>query len=265
MFTYGSPLYLISVASVPAVAALLWYLFKKKNKKTQQILILAIMLANIIQHLFKSVIYPQYAGQGFTAISSAYNMCALLILTSPIAFFSKNRHLKNFIYYVGSIAGFAAIIIPAWYIGDPVKSLGWDYFRYYVCHLGLFLSSILPLLFRHHKAQRKEFWKVGLCFLLALCVILLNDVIFAAMGLYPQVDINHFYDSMAAINPFGMMGPPAMAQWVLNIVRPFTPSVFLGNNPAGAYVPILWYAIPLYLGVSLISFVIFSIIDRKKR
>lgn len=265
MFTYGSPLYLITVASAPLLAALLWFLLKKKSKKVQKLLIASIMLANIIQHLFKSVIYPQYAGQGFTAISTAYNMCALLILISPIALFANWRPLKNFLFFTGTVAGIAAIIVPAWYIGSPVKTLGWDYFRYYICHLGLFLSSVLPLAFQHHTPRRKEFWQVGLLFLLALCVILLNDVIFMAMGLYPNADINHFYDCMVEINPFGMMGPPAMASWVENLVQPLSPSIFLGNNPAGLYVPILWYAIPLYLGISLLCLVTFFIFDRKKK
>ena len=264
MFTYGSPLYLITVVSAPLLAALLWFLFKKKSKKVQKLLIASIMLANIIQHLFKSVIYPQYA-QGFTAISTAYNMCALLILISPIALFANWRPLKNFLFFTGTVAGIAAIIVPAWYIGSPVKTLGWDYFRYYICHLGLFLSSVLPLAFQHHTPRRKEFWQVGLLFLLALCVILLNDVTIMAMGLYPNADINHFYDCMVEINPFGMMGPPTMASWVENLVQPFSPSIFLGNNPAGLYVPILWYAIPLYLGISLLCLVTFFIFDRKKK
>lgn len=264
MLTYGSPFYILSLVLLAILAGTTYFILHNRSLRAQKWTILAIMLLNLFQHLFKSVIYPQYAGQGFTSISSAYNMCAVLIIFSPVAFLMKSRFLKNFIYAVGMVAGIAAIAVPVWYIGDPISTLGWDYFRFYICHAGLFVTSLLPLLLGLHKPSYKEFWQVGLVFLLALCLILLNDMVFMSLGLYAGADIHDFYGSMLRINPCGLMGPPKNLPWVVKIVRFFSPSVLMGNNPAGLYVPILWYAIPLYLGISIVAFMMFSFIDRKE-
>jgi hypothetical protein len=58
-----------------------------------------------------------------------------------------------------------------------------------------------------------------------------------------------------------MMGPKGPA-WVLDIVKIFSPPVFLGQNKTGLYVPILWYAIPLFLGLNLVAFPLFALCDR---
>ena len=264
MLTYGSPFYILSLVLLAILAGTAYFLLRNRSLRAQKWTILAIMLLNLFQHLFKSVIYPQYAGQGFTSISSAYNMCAVLIMFSPVAFVCHSRFLKNFFYFVGTVAGAAAIAVPVWYIGDPISELGWDYFRFYICHAGLFITSLLPLLLGHHIPRRKEFWQVGTGFLLALCLILINDFIFMSLGLYPGADIKDFYGSMVRINPCGLMGPPKALPWIENFVKILTPSVLLGNNPAGVYVPILWYAVPLYLGISIVTFLIFTVMDRKE-
>lgn len=121
---YGSPFYLISLLLLPSFAAATWALLRKRTKRTQQTVILALMLINVFQHFFKSVIYPPYFGDGFTAISTAYNMCAVLIIFSPIAFIFRSRFLKNFIFYIGSVAGIAAIAVPYWFIGKDLSEIG---------------------------------------------------------------------------------------------------------------------------------------------
>lgn len=83
------------------------------------------------------------------------------------------------------------------------------------------------------------------------------------MGLYPDATAEDLYASLLRINPCLVMGPPESLPWVADIVKIISPSVFCGNNPAGLYVPVLWYAIPGYLGISLIAVIVFSITDRK--
>ena len=60
-----------------------------------------------------------------------------------------------------------------------------------------------------------------------------------------------------------MMGPKESFSWLVDIIKYLSPSVFMGNNASGQYAPILWYAIPLYIGISIISFVVFILVDRK--
>lgn len=253
---YGSPFYIFSIVLLLGIAAAAWAVLRRCSIRVQRNAVLALMLMNTFQHFFKPLIYPQYWGTGFSSLMSAYNMCAVLIILSPAVFLWGNRFLKNFIFFVGTVAGIAAISVPFWYIGMDVSELGWDYARFYICHAILFVTSLTPLTLGLYRPRWKEFWQVGLAFFLALGIILINDVIFIRLGLYPGADAGDVYGSLLRLNPCGTMGPPDGLPWVADLVKVFTPAVFRG-------VPILWYAIPLYLGVSLIALGMFLIADRK--
>ena len=252
---YGSPFYIASLAALPVLAGLIYAVLRRCGKKTQRAIVLLLMLANTAQHFLKPFLYPQYQGTGFSSVVSAYNMCAVLIISSPFVLLWGGKFLKNFVFSVGSVAGIAAVALPFWYIGMDVSELGWDYARFYICHALLFITSLMPLLLGLYRPRWQEFWQVGIGFFLALGVIAINDVIFIHLGLYPGTDSADIYGSLMKLNPCGIMAPPAGLPWLEGIVRIFTPDIFWG-------IPFLWYAIPLYLGVSLIALVLFLLADR---
>lgn len=259
---YGSPFYIFSLVLLLGITTLLWVLLRHRSEKTRRNFVLILMLINTAQHLFKPLIYPHFYGTGFSSLISAYNMCAVVILASPIVFLRGSRFFKNFIF-MGFTAGIAAIAVPYWFIGMEVSQLGWEYVRFYLCHAILFIASLLTRLLELHKPSYKEFWQPGLGFLLALSLILLNNVIFITLGLYHGIDSGSLYEALCQINPCMMMGPTEDTLWLVELVKYFTPGVLLGQNPAGAFAPILWYAVPMYLGQSLVTFVFFAISDRK--
>lgn len=261
---FGSPFYLFSLAFLLGITWLAWRWLSRQSEKCQRRTVLLLMTANLFQHLLKHLIYPQYFGMGFTSLSSAYNVCACLILMSPAVYLRGNRMLRNFTYFAGAFAGLAAVAVPVWYLGMDVNRLGWDYARFYICHGLLFTASVLPLLLGHHQLSWRDFWQVGVVFFGVLCVILINDILFISMGLFPGADVQDLYGSLVNLNPFSMMGPPEGFPWLLELVGVFTPDFFLGANPAGCCVPILWYALPLYLLMSFVSFWVFAAADRKR-
>lgn len=260
---YGSGIYMISVGGLLLLAVGAWAVLRRCTDKVQRIAVFSVMLLNVLQHFLKPFLYPQYAGQGFSYNMTAYNLCALLIILSPVAYLWKNRFLRNFVLMVGAVAGLSAIVFPVWFIGRPVWSLQWHYGRFYICHALLFLSSVLPLALGHHRPSYKEFWQVGLAFLLGLCVILINDVLLICAGIYPKIGTMGMYELLLETNTCLMMGPPKGLPWLTDIIGIFSPSFFMGNNPAGQYVPILWYAIPLYLGITVTALLVFSAMDHK--
>lgn len=260
---FGSLFHIGSVLLVLAAAIILWLVLKDKSHKIQKITIIVIMTVNTLQHLLKFLIYPQYFGMGFTLYSTAYNVCAVLILSAPLIFLQGSRFLKNFLYFAGLTAGIGAVLYPFWFFGTPVQELGWNYFRFYLCHGILFVSCILPLLLGFHRPKYQEFWQIGLGFLLTLCVIIVNNVIFMSIGLYPEGAGMPLYEQLLKVNPCMMMAPKDDFRVLNRILERFSPSVFLGQNPSGRYAPILWYALPVYAGISMIGFLLFAVIDRK--
>ena len=263
VMNYGSLFYVLMLVLLAVLTVGTWLILRRCSEKTQRIAVLVLMLLNVAQHLFKPLIYPMYWGQGFTHIMTAYNMCATLILLSPVAMLCKSRLLKNFVFFVGCVAAVAAVAVPVWYIGKDVSDLGWDYVRFYLCHALLLITSMMPLVLGMHAPAFREWWHIGTGFLLALCVILVNDFVMMTLGMYPGADISTFYQSMLKINPCGLMGPPQALPWVEKLVRLLSPPVFMGENPTGLYVPILWYAIPLFVGISIGAVILFWVLDKK--
>lgn len=260
---YGSGFHILSILFILMCVFGVWAILRRCSLKIQRLVILGFMLLNILQHFLKPHLYPHYAGMGFSHLQTAYNVCAFLIIISPAVFMWGNRLLRNFLYLIGTVAGMGTIVFPVWYIGMDVSALGWDYARFYTCHGLLFMSSLLPLLLNHHKPSYKEFWHVGLGFLLTLVFVLANNVIFISAGLYAGADIHNIYGSLWIDNPCMLMGPPDSLSWLTDVVRIFTPSVFLRNNTTGTFAPILWYALPVYLAISIVTAFIFAAIDRK--
>lgn len=59
------------------------------------------------------------------------------------------------------------------------------------------------------------------------------------------------------------MGPRPGYDAITSVITALSPSIFTGNIPSNTYIPILWYAIPLYLTASVATFLVFSLVDRK--
>ncbi len=260
---YFSPAHLIYIAIAIVLCVALYIILRKKDEKTQRLTVLVIMLVNVAQHLLKTVIYPNpaYDGLGFTALSTAYNMCAFLILASPLTFLIKSTAFRDFIYYIGTSAGILALLIPYWNIGDDIFDI--EVIRFFICHALLLSSSLLPLLLKLHNPSYKSFYKLGLCFLLTLIVILINNAVCVALGIYPGVGHLSFAEALYVINPVWTYYPADVFAFVGTVAKYLSPSVFTGNNAAGMNIPILWYAIPVYILVTLIAFPICVAVDRK--
>jgi hypothetical protein len=188
-------------------------------------------------------------------------MCALLILLSPLAFFIKLSPLRDFIYFIGTSAGVVALLVPYWNIGDD--ALSGEFVRFFICHMVLLASSILPLLFGHHKASWRRFAFLGISFFAAIGLILLNDALMIRIGLYPGFSGENIWEGLKAANPIWSFSPPESFSFVIKIVDVFTPDFLMGDKSGKNLVPVLWYFIPLYLFISLAAFAIFALCDRE--
>ena len=259
---YGSLAHIIYIAVAIVFCIAVYLLIRKKSENIQKNVILSIMLVNAAQHLLKSLVYPQYWGLGFTALSTAYNMCAFLILMSPLALLLKNQVLKSFIFYVGTAAGFLALLIPYWNIGDYM--FDFEVIRFFICHAFLFSSSLLPLLTRLHKPSYKFFPYAALCFFSALGIILLNDTVCILIGIYPGVESLSLADALSVVNPVWSFGPPPVFEWLRDGAKFFSPDAWVFDNAAGACLPVLWYLIPAYVLITAIACPICVLVDRKR-
>ena len=188
-------------------------------------------------------------------------MCALLILLSPIAFIISVRIVRDFVFYAGSVAGIIAVIIPYWHIGE--YAFTWDVIRFFVCHALLFTSSTLTIALGLHKPSYKCFPFLGLGFLLGVGIVILNDIICLKLGIYVGFDNMDLGEALRTMNPCWSFGVPEQFEWIGGVAKVFLPDSMVGDNATGTYTPVLWYAIPVYLVMTLAALPITVALDRE--
>ena len=117
MFSLTHIIYML----IPLFAVLiLYFILRNRSDFVKKTVVFLISILNMLQHIFKPYIYPQYAGESFGARSTAYNMCALLILISPIILLIGSELWRNFLFYIGSVSGYFAIISTYW-LSEPIE------------------------------------------------------------------------------------------------------------------------------------------------
>ena len=238
-----------------ALVAPMYFILKDKSDVTKKAAVLALSVLNMLQHLLKPYIYPQYFGEGFGARSTAYNMCALLILISPIVWLIGSELWKNFLFYIGSIAGLSSILVTYW-LAEPVE----EQIRFVICHALLFATSFLPLLLGIFRVNYRKFWKLPFLFYACLMVLIINNTITFTMGIAGDTGSLTLFEFLYRENPCLAMHPPSDYPFVLSLVKIFTPDVFLGAK-GGVETPILWMAIPLFLLITVVGFILGAVLD----
>ena len=263
--TFGSWLHILPILVAIGLVVGLFYLLGRCSVRTQKIVVFGLMLANVLQHLFKFAIYPHYHGDGFNIVNTAYNMCALLILLSPVVYCSRSSIWKDFALCTGMVAGFVAIAVPVWFFGKNMDELGFEYVRFCICHVLLFVSSGLALMLKHHRLSYRRFLYVGLMFLLALLIILYNNTLGIILGLAHGSTAAELYETLCRMNPCWVMMPSADDVFapLVSLIHALSPDFLCGKNATGQYAPILWYALPVYIGISAAACLFFTVIDRK--
>ncbi len=244
-FTYFGYL-LISAA----IVLILFFAFRKTSRRVKLAVLYILALFNVAQHLFKSIIWPHLAGTGFSHINTFYNVCAAMILLTPFFLYKKRGAWREAVALVGCSGGLLATCIPYWFIGKSI--LQWEFLRFWTCHEVLFLTSVLPILWKMVHFKFSNFWKIGLCFFTFLSGIFLNDVLCVCSGLAGSGTEN-LYASLYNLNPLYIMHPPEEGfEWVVAIIKVLTPKLFLGGDGSG-YTPVLWYFIPFYMLITLVA------------
>ncbi len=235
----------------------IYMLFRNTPMAVKRLVVFTLALLNTLQHLLKIYIYPQYAGESFGGRSTAYNMCALLILISPIVLLIGSQLWQNFLFYVGSIAGIASLCVTYW-LKEPVE----EQLRFVICHGLLFLSSFLPYLFGIYKINYRKFWRIPYVFVGCLMILIVNNIITFRLGMVGDTGSLSLYDFLVRENPCWAMCPPEAYPFVEKLLSPLIPSVFLASK-GGIDTPVLWYFFPIVILVTVAGFVLGLILDGK--
>lgn len=260
ILNFCSVAYLAVIGCSALSCFFLWAALNRAPERTKTAFLFCLALVNVLQHFFKQFLYPHLRGAEFGLINTASNVCAALILLTPFALISKKGFFRIFVSYVGSIAAGGSLAFPLWFMGESI--LQWEFLRFAVCHLLLLFTSLLPVLWGMRRPSYRDFWKTAPLFLLVLTVLLLNNA--AVVFLNPKIAPEMRYAELYQINPFGIMHPTGTFPLFDRLCTALSPKCFLPQENNAFYTPVLWYAIPVALLVTLVSLLLFCLIDRKR-
>lgn len=253
----------IYIAITVAIIVGAYFLLRRMNEKTRFRVIFGILAFNFALHFLK-LLFPPYnnplPNYGLRSLRFIFpvNICAVSTMIFPFIYISKNNTLKDYMFYIGTISGIAAVII----LGEGVdrSPLSFDVIRYFLCHISLVLAPLMMVIFGIHKLDYRRVWRVPLVFLIVLCVICASEVTLTATNLLLDKDCNletllssSVRNNAFIFGPFiGNNGQLENLTWIVDII---TPRVFRYNPMTGEpmYWPIVWLIVPAIVYLPLIS------------
>ena len=195
------------------------------------------------------------------------NICGANIGLFPFFFFSKNKHIKDYMFYIGVISGFIALVYPE----EPIAKANQageqlDIIRFYYHHWMVLAVPLLMVLLGHHTPSYKRILSAPTGLLLLMLFIMLNQIFQSELGFIPLRDRENFF-GIDYKNTSYIWGP-GTNNFIGDFLALFTPD-FFKIVPVGEYAgqikywPWFWLIVPVYVLVTPLSLLVSVIFDHK--
>lgn len=234
----------------------IWFLHNKSDAFKRRY-ISGILFFALLLHFCK-LLFPPYVDDplAFRKITPE-NICALSTLVFPFIFFSKNKVLKDYMFYVGVLSGTLAVIYPLEAFGKA--PFIFDTIRFYVAHIAITVAPFLMVSTKLHTLDYRRVYKVPLLFMVVLAIIMVNEVILMELGMVPLRNMDLFE---GGYRNFSMIfGVNDSMRGLEGFLRFLTPN-FMLTIPFGEfagqdkYWPLLWIFFPVVIIVGGLSFLL---------
>jgi hypothetical protein len=220
--------YFFFIVAAFAILIGLYFALRNRSERIKTIVVFALLLSNLILHFLK-IHFPPYSTDPNKAARDIWfiNICAVSVLTFPIFYISKNKTLKDYMFYLGALSGFLALVYPTEALG---KELVFDVWRFYYCHIVIFVAPILMVLLKIHELDYRRIWRIPFVMSAVLLFIMVQQVLQAELGII-SLRSDDFFD-INVHNPSLIWGPGN--EEVAGIIKVFTPD-FLTKVPFGEF------------------------------
>ena len=245
----------------------LYFALRKAKPGTQKAVLFGLLAFGLLLHFLK-VYIPPYSVDEARKLRDAWfvNICGANIALFPFFFFSKNKYVKDYMFYIGVISGLIALFYPQ----EPMAKVDqlaefWDIVRFYYHHWMVMAVPLLLVLLGHHELSYKRILSAPVGLLLLMLFIILNQVFQYELGYIPMLgddllDI-HYKNTSYIWGPGENDAIGTFFTW-------FCPDCFR-YIPVGEYAgqekywPWFWLIFPVFILVTPLSFGLCMIFDRK--
>ena len=241
----------------------LYFLLRKKSRKTKIIVLGSILFFNLLLHFLK-LTFPPYSTNPDKAMRDVWfiNVCATSVLFFPFIFLSKSDTAKDYMVSLGVISGFLAMFYPTEALDKSLLTL--DLWRFYICHIIIIAVPLLTVLLDLHKLDVKRIWKTPICVMAMLLFVICNQVLQSELGIIPLRDDDIF--NINFTNTSLIWGPTddvaALFSWLTpNFMKVIPYGQFAGQEK---YWPFFWMTPAIVLYFLLIPLILCFILNGKE-
>ncbi len=255
------------ILSIGAVLGL-YFLLRNKDQRIQKAVLFGLLAFGLLAHFLK-VYIPPYSTDESRMLRDAWfvNICGANIALFPFFFFSKNKHVKDYMFYIGVLSGLLALVYPE----EPLAKKDqlaefWDIVRFYYHHWMLLAVPLLMVLLGLHELSWKRILSAPVGLLLLMLFIMLNQIFQSELGYIPLrgedlFDINYKNTSY--------IWGPGEGNSIGSLFTPFCPDIFkyipVGEHAGQEkYWPWFWMICPVFIIVTPLAFGICMIFDWKQ-
>ncbi len=258
--------YFVSILISIGIFLGLYFILKNKKKKTIYIVLSSILFFGLLLHFLKFFI-PPYSTDTDRLLRDAWfvNICGANILLFPFIFLTKNKCLKDYMFYIGLISGIISILYPMEPMLKVEQSAEWlDIIRFYIHHNILWQVPLLMVLLKLHKLDYRRTIFVPMFFLGVMLFIMINQILQSELGFIGMRGDNIF--DIPYKNSSLIWGPEGNAFEI--ILTALCPPLFK-TIPFGEYAgqekywPWFWLIVPAFVYITPLCLLISLIFDYK--
>lgn len=274
LFTKWHLIFLFSTITAVLLIVLIFALAFKKKRRVIFWTIMVMFILGVCTHFFRLFFPPPGSAYPWNLrYISLMSICAVHVILFPFLFLSKNKYVRDYIFYGGLFSGLMAMIFtPQDVLDFPLNGLGLlEVIRYFVTHGLLIAPSLLMVASGYHKLNWRRTWAPGFFMVAVVFIILLNDILLVALGIH-QNDWASFFDNTTQ-NTGMVFGPINPDDFYSRVMLWLVPD-FLQKAPLDTvwglskgdtfYWPVLWAAIPSIIYVGLGAFLVSLLFDAKR-
>lgn len=245
----------------------LYFLLRKASRATQMAVLFGLLVLGLELHFLK-VYIPPYSVDEARKLRDAWfvNICGANIALFPFFFFSKNKYVKDYMFYIGVISGLIALFYPQ----EPMAKTDqigefWDIVRFYFHHWMLLSVPLLMVLLGLHRLSWRRILSAPVGLLLVMLFIMLNQVFQSELGYIPlrgsDIFSTHYKNS-------SYIWGPGTNDAIGSFLSKFCPDIFR-YLPEGAhagqekYWPWFWLICPVFVLVTPLAFGLSMVFDHR--
>ncbi len=182
MVKLGNFWYIFFILFAVGSTTLLYFLFRNKSDRAKKWLIASLLFFNFALH-FLRLLFPPYTGNPDMIAENAWfiNICAVSVFTFPFLFLSKTQNGKDWMFYIGVISGFLALVYPTEALNK--SAFLFDVWRFYICHMIIIIAPLLMVMLKVHQLNYHNVWKMPFCMMAVMLFIICNQVLQSELGI----------------------------------------------------------------------------------